>query len=121
MKDEETEREDRADTATGTAGGKHRDEKGCRQGHTGVARAQSWRRAGRKRRSMAARGGGAGGAPRADVKSHGGAARRAAGRAGLGCSEVGGGHTRGMEKWTHQWRQAVGKRGWTDNEKERGK
>lgn len=67
------------------------------------------------------RGGGAGGAPPADVKSSGGAARRAGGRAELGCSEVGGGHTRSMEKWTHQWRQAVGKRGWADNEKERGK
>lgn len=92
VKDEEAEREDRADTATGTAGETfHRDEKGCRQGHTGVAE-HTTGGGGRKKEHGGKGEVGAGGPRGMSVKSHGGAARRAADRAGLGCSEVGG-HT----------------------------
>ena len=73
------------------------------------------------------RGGGAGRAPHPDVKSSGGAARRAGGRAGLGCSEVGGGHrhgawksgcTSGDRKWGREDGQTIKKKGGNEGLKE---
>lgn len=91
-------REGQKDTATGTGEGNTGMSKAAEQGHADAARAQTGGETGAREEAWGSRGGGAGRAPHPDVKSSGGAARRAGGRAGLGCGEVGGGHRHGAWK-----------------------